>query len=76
MPHHHSKERQWSISSIFYARAFSNESKLSSFSLVTNQKHSLVIFGAKISYKKLARKTLMKLTPGMVRGFYPTATLA
>jgi len=28
-----------------------------------NPKHSFVIFGAKILYKKRARKTLMKLTP-------------
>jgi len=29
---------------------------------VTNPKHSFVIFGAKISYEKRVRKTLMKLT--------------
>jgi len=29
----------------------------------SNPKHSFVIFGTKILYKKCARKTLMKLTP-------------
>jgi len=43
---------------------FSYKSELSSFSLVTNPKHSFVIFGTKILYKKPAHKTLMKLTPG------------
>jgi len=31
---------------------------------ISNPKHSLVIFGAKISNEKRARKTLMKLTAG------------
>jgi len=44
---------------------FSYESKLSSFSLVTNPKPKFVIFGAKISYEKPGHKMLMKLTPGL-----------
>jgi len=32
---------------------------------ISNPKHSFVIFGAKILYKKRARKMLMKLTPGV-----------
>jgi len=47
----------------FMRAHFSYKSKLSSFSLVTNPKHSFVIFGAKILFKKRTRKTLMKLTP-------------
>jgi len=31
---------------------------------ISYSKHSFVIFGAKILYKKYARKMLMKLTPG------------
>jgi hypothetical protein len=31
---------------------------------ISNPKHSFVIFNAKISYKKLARKRLMKLATG------------
>jgi len=33
---------------------------------ISNPKHSFVIFGAKILYKKCVRKTLMKSTPGSV----------
>jgi len=33
----------------------------------SNPKHSFVIFGAKILYKKCVRKTLMKLTPELLK---------
>jgi len=37
-------------------------------SKILNPKASFVVFGAKISYEKCTRKTLMKLTPGRRRG--------
>ncbi len=33
---------------------------------ISNSKHSFVIFGAKISYKKITRRMLVKLTPALV----------
>ena len=46
---------------------FLYESAWRSFSLVTFwQKHSFVIFGAKILYDQLVRKILMKLTAGVI----------
>jgi len=49
---------------ILHAR-FSYESLFGSFILVSNPKHSFVIFGTKILYETQARKILMKLTPGV-----------
>jgi len=51
-----------SISSAFYAR---NSCTKFWRQKISNPKHSFVIFGAKILYKKCMRKTLMKLTQGL-----------
>jgi len=48
-----------SISSTFYAHFFR---RYFGAKKISNPKHSFVIFGAKILYEKLKRKTLMKLT--------------
>ena len=49
-----------SISSTFYASIFCVKFW---HQKISNPKHSFAIFGAKISYKKHVRKTLMILTP-------------
>jgi len=53
---------QPSISSTLYASVFRTKANWVSFSLIM---FGFVIFGAKILYKKHARKTLMKLTAGV-----------
>jgi len=50
-----------SISSTFYARFLC---PIFWRQKISNPKHSFVIFGAKILYKKCASKMLMKLTQG------------
>jgi len=49
----------------FTCAFFVRKSFFGSFFLVSNPKPSFVIFGAKILYKKRARKMLMKLTPSV-----------
>jgi hypothetical protein len=51
---------------------FLYESKFQSFSLIT---FGFVIFGAKISNEKCERKTLMKLTPGLLDGLMHRSAL-
>jgi hypothetical protein len=62
---------QPSISSMFYARIFHMKFWRQK---ISNPKHSFVIFGIKILYKKCVRKKLMKLTP-RVTHFVPSTSI-
>ncbi len=54
----------------FTCALFSYKSKLSSFSLATNPKHSFVVFDAKVLCKTRTRKTFMKLKPVCPKSFW------